>query len=133
MVTPIADVESISLTRLKAPGTELNRVLGGGVVPGSVILLGGEPGIGKSTLLLQSALRMNKRVLYISGEESLTQIKMRADRIGITNKECLLLNETCVESILKQVNNTKPSFVIIDSIQTMYSKYLESTPVPFLK
>ena len=72
-------------------------MLGGGIVPGSVILLGGEPGIGKSTLLLQSALRMNKKVLYVSGEESLNQIKMRADRIGITNEECLLLNETSVE------------------------------------
>ncbi|MBT8327373.1 MAG: AAA family ATPase, partial [Bacteroidia bacterium] len=128
VVTPIKNVDAIELARIKAPGTELNRVLGGGIVPGSVILLGGEPGIGKSTLLLQSALRMNKRVLYVSGEESLNQIKMRADRIGITNEECLLLNETCVEGIIQHLKSTKPSFVIIDSIQTMFSKYLESTP-----
>ena len=128
VVTSVTEVDAIELKRLKAPGTELNRVLGGGIVPGSVILLGGEPGIGKSTLLLQSALRMNKRVLYVSGEESLNQIKMRADRIGITNAECLLLNETCVEHVVQKLKESKPAFVIIDSIQTMYSKYLESTP-----
>lgn len=128
IVTSVLDVDAIELKRLKAPGTELNRVLGGGIVPGSVILLGGEPGIGKSTLLLQSALRMNKKVLYVSGEESLNQIKMRADRIGITNTECFLLNETCVENVVQKLKETKPAFVIIDSIQTMYSKYLESTP-----
>ena len=128
VVTAVNSVDSIELKRLKAPGIELNRVLGGGIVPGSVILLGGEPGIGKSTLLLQSALRMNKTVLYVSGEESLNQIKMRADRIGITNEDCLLLNETCVENIIKRLKETKPSFVIIDSIQTMFSKYLDSTP-----
>jgi len=128
VVTPILNIEAYELQRLKAPGTELNRVLGGGIVPGSVILLGGEPGIGKSTLLLQTALRMNKKVLYVSGEESLTQIKMRADRIGVTNENCLLLNETCVEKITNKLNEIKPSFVIIDSIQTIYSKYLDSTP-----
>ena len=128
VVTSVMDVDAIELKRLKAPGTELNRVLGGGIVPGSVILLGGEPGIGKSTLLLQSALRMNKRVLYVSGEESLNQIKMRADRIGVSNADCLLLNETCVEHVVQKLKETKPAFVIIDSIQTMYSKYLESTP-----
>jgi len=128
VVTPILNIEAYELQRLKAPGTELNRVLGGGIVPGSVILLGGEPGIGKSTLLLQTALRINKKVLYVSGEESLTQIKMRADRIGVTNENCLLLNETCVEKITHKLNEIKPSFVIIDSIQTIYSKYLDSTP-----
>lgn len=128
VVTSIIHVDAIELKRLKAPGIELNRVLGGGIVPGSVILLGGEPGIGKSTLLLQTALRMNKSVLYVSGEESLNQIKMRADRIGITNEECLLLNETCVENIIQRMKEVKPSFVIIDSIQTMFSKYLDSTP-----
>ena len=128
VVTPVNSVEGIELKRIKAPGVELNRVLGGGIVPGSVILLGGEPGIGKSTLLLQSALRMNKRVIYVSGEESLNQIKMRADRIGITNEECLLLNETSVENIIQRLKENKPEFVIIDSIQTMFSKYLDSTP-----
>lgn len=128
IVTPVKSVDAIELQRLKAPGVELNRVLGGGIVPGSVILLGGEPGIGKSTLLLQSALRMNKQVLYVSGEESLNQIKMRADRIGITNEDCLLLNETNVENIISRMKEVNPSFVIIDSIQTMHSKYLDSTP-----
>lgn len=128
VVTKVSAVDAIELARLKAPGVEFNRVLGGGIVPGSVILLGGEPGIGKSTLLLQSALRMNKTVLYVSGEESLNQIKMRADRIGVTNEECLLLNETCVENIIGKMKETAPSFVIIDSIQTMHSKYLDSTP-----
>ena len=128
VVTAVGSVDAIELVRLKAPGVEFNRVLGGGIVPGSVILLGGEPGIGKSTLLLQSALRMNKTVLYVSGEESLNQIKMRADRIGIKNQDCLLLNETCVENIVARMKETKPSFVIIDSIQTMFSKYLDSTP-----
>ena len=124
----VTQVDSKPIQRIRTPGTELNRVLGGGMVPGSVILLGGEPGIGKSTLLLQSALRMNKKVLYVSGEESLNQIKMRADRIGIHNEECYLLNETCVEAILDKLKALKPSFAIIDSIQTMFSKYLDSTP-----
>lgn len=128
VVRPVQEVDAVNLKRVKAPGTELNRVLGGGLVPGSVSLLGGEPGIGKSTLLLQTALRMNKRVLYVSGEESLNQIKMRADRIGITNDECLLLNETCIEHIVDQIKKHKPQLVIIDSIQTMFSKYLDSTP-----
>jgi DNA repair protein RadA/Sms len=128
VVTPILEIEDVHLKRTKTPGTELNRVLGGGLVPGSVSLLGGEPGIGKSTLLLQTALRMNKKVLYVSGEESLNQIKMRADRIGITNTDCLLLNETCVENIISTIKQVQPSFVIIDSIQTVYSKYVDSTP-----
>ena len=127
-LTPINDVDSQEVSRVVLPGTELNRVLGGGLVPGSVVLLGGEPGIGKSTLLLQTALRMNRTVVYVSGEESLNQIKMRADRIGIKNEGCLLLNETCVESVIEQIKKAKPSFAIIDSIQTLYSKYLESTP-----
>jgi DNA repair protein RadA/Sms len=128
IVTPVSKVDGVILQRIKVPGTELNRVLGGGIVRGSVVLLGGEPGIGKSTLLLQTALRMNKKVLYVSGEESLTQIKMRADRIGITNENCLLLNETCVETIKAKFREVNPSFVIIDSIQTIYSKFLDSTP-----
>lgn len=127
-VVAISEVDSKQLERVKTPGTELNRVLGGGMVPGAVVLLGGEPGIGKSTLLLQTALRMNRSVLYVSGEESLNQIKLRANRIGISNEDCLLLNETCVEQIVDKLKKVKPSFAIIDSIQTMYSKYLDSTP-----
>lgn len=127
-VTPILEVDSLKIARIKAPGQELNRILGGGLVPGSVILLGGEPGIGKSTLLLQTALRSNNTILYVSGEESLNQIKIRADRIGIDNENCLLLNETCVEEVIKQFKQYKPQWVIIDSIQTMYSQYLDATP-----
>ena len=126
-VTPIQSVDSLSLKRIKTPGQELNRLLGGGLVPGSVVLLGGEPGIGKSTLLLQSALRSNKKVMYVSGEESLNQIKLRGDRIGIVNQECLLLNETSIENILQQVKEHRPSWVIVDSIQTMQSEYLDAT------
>lgn len=127
-VAKVQEVDSAPMQRVRMPGTELNRVLGGGMVPGAVTLLGGEPGIGKSTLLLQTALRMNRPVLYVSGEESLNQIKMRADRIGISNENCFLLNETCVENILDKTKETKPELLIIDSIQTMFSKYLESTP-----
>jgi DNA repair protein RadA/Sms len=127
-VTAIGEVPSHIQERIKAPGKELNRVLGGGLVPGSVVLLGGEPGIGKSTLLLQTALRMNAKVLYVSGEESLNQIKLRADRIGIQNENCLLLNETCVEEVAAHLKKTKPLFAIIDSIQTMFSRHLDSTP-----
>lgn len=128
LLTPVREVASESLIRERAPGSELNRVLGGGIVPGSVILLGGEPGIGKSTLLLQTALRMRNEVVYVSGEESLGQIKMRADRIGIHNENCLLINETCVEAIIDIIKKRKPSLVIVDSIQTIYSKYLDATP-----
>jgi len=109
--------------------TELNRVLGGGIVPGSVILLGGEPGIGKSTLLLQMALRLQgKKVLYISGEESETQIKLRADRMADTNPECLVLAENSLETILNVLENESPDLVIIDSIQTLHFALVESSP-----
>lgn len=128
VVTPILSVAAENVSRVQMPGTELNRVLGGGLVPGAVVLLGGEPGIGKSTLLLQTALRMNRKVLYVTGEESLNQIKLRADRIGIKNEDCLLLNETCVEVVVSKIKEHQPTFVIVDSIQTMYSKYLDSTP-----
>ena len=124
----IAELSTKPIDRIQLPGSELNRVLGGGLVPGGICLLGGEPGIGKSTLLLQTALRMNRPVLYISGEESAQQIKLRADRIGVNNEHCLIYNETCVETILKQLKEQQPCFVVIDSIQTMFSQQLESTP-----
>ncbi len=124
----IIDLSSEPLQRIQLPGSELNRVLGGGLVPGAVCLLGGEPGIGKSTLLLQTALRMNRKVIYLSGEESAQQIKLRAERIGIDNENCLVLNETCVEVAIDHLKKQQASFAIVDSIQTMYSKELESTP-----
>ena len=107
---------------------ELNRVLGGGLVPGSLILLGGEPGIGKSTLLLQVALNLkDKKVLYVSGEESAQQIKMRAERIGVRNESCLVLTETNTSDITKHIEDVKPDIVVIDSIQTLESAAVDST------
>jgi len=115
--------------RIKLNDTELNRVLGGGLVPGSLILFGGEPGIGKSTLLLQLAVSTpNLNVLYVSGEESDQQIKMRAERIGITNEHCYILTETNVQNIFKQAEQTQPQLLVIDSIQTLYSSQIESSP-----
>jgi len=114
--------------RMPLSDEELNLVLGGGVVPGSVILLGGEPGIGKSTLLLQVALQSKLTALYISGEESEEQIKLRAERIGILNPECAVLTETLLENVLAILNEARPDIVIVDSIQTMYTDTLESTP-----
>ncbi len=108
---------------------ELNRVLGGGLVPGSLILFGGEPGIGKSTLLLQMAVDEDKlNVLYVSGEESEQQIKMRAERIGLTNQHCYILTETNIQNIFKQAEETQPELLIIDSIQTLFSTHIESSP-----
>ena len=101
---------------------ELNRVLGGGLVPGSLILFGGEPGIGKSTLLLQLAVEEpTMKVLYVSGEESEQQIKMRAERIGVKNQECFILTETNLQNIFKQAEEIQPQLIVIDSIQTLYS------------
>ena len=105
---------------------ELNRVLGGGVVLGSLILVGGDPGIGKSTLMLQLAIKENLKVLYVSGEESEHQIKMRAERIGILNDSCHILTETNLESILTNSNQVTPDVLIIDSIQTLHSTQIES-------
>ncbi|UBM62942.1 DNA repair protein RadA [Candidatus Sulfidibacterium hydrothermale] len=126
---PIGEITSEKEDRINTQSTELNRVLGGGLVSGSVVLVGGEPGIGKSTLLLQTALKMKgHRILYVSGEESLQQIKMRADRIGIQNESCFLLNETFTTDIFKQIESLEPDILIIDSIQTLYSDTLESSP-----
>ncbi len=115
--------------RITTGDAELNRVLGGGLVPGSLILFGGEPGIGKSTLLLQLAVTTDKlKVLYVSGEESDQQIKMRSERVGVTNKNCFILTETNVQNIFKQAENIQPELLIIDSIQTLYSSHIESSP-----
>ncbi len=115
--------------RIQVPGRELSRVLGGGLVPGSLVLFGGEPGIGKSTLMLQLALRLkNLKVLYVSGEESEQQIRMRADRIGITTDTCFILQETNTQRIFQQIAEMRPGLVIIDSIQTVYTDFAESSP-----
>ncbi len=124
----IIDVNLKREHRIRTANEELDNVLGGGIVPGSMILMGGEPGIGKSTLLLQLALSLQGiRTLYISGEESANQIKMRADRIGITNQECFLLTETNTQKIFKQVKEVQPDLLVIDSIQTLHSNYIESS------
>ena len=108
---------------------ELNRVLGGGIVPGSLVLIGGEPGIGKSTLMLQIALSLTgKKVLYVSGEESEQQIKMRAERMPMKGQSCYILAETGTQNIFTQIELTKPDMVVIDSIQTLSSSYIESAP-----
>lgn len=126
----ITEVELITEQRIFLPDNELNRVLGGGVVPGSLILLGGEPGIGKSTLLLQLATELkNKKVLYVSGEESGQQIRMRAERIGqVQNENCFILTETSLDTVLSHMEALNPDMVIIDSIQTLYSAKIESSP-----
>ena len=112
--------------RIKTQDEELNRVLGGGLVPGSVILLGGEPGIGKSTLLLQVSLSLKTPVLYVSGEESQQQIKLRADRMGLDGKNCFVLSQTETQKIFQQIQKVNPELLIIDSIQTLHSNYIES-------
>ena len=125
----IHEIPQTGEMRIITHNDELDRVLGGGIVLGSVILLGGEPGIGKSTLLLQVALSLPQhKVLYISGEESATQIKLRAERIGIQTEECYVLTETQTQKIFKQAKQIQPDILIIDSIQTLESQYVESAP-----
>ena len=125
----VQDIEEGTTRRIDIGNKEVNRVLGGGLVPGSLILLGGEPGIGKSTLSLQLALTENSlKTLYVSGEESAEQIKMRANRIGIRNTECTVFTETLLENIMAQIEETHPDVVIIDSIQTMSTDLVESSP-----
>ncbi len=116
-------------SRIDTRNTELNRVLGGGIMQGSVILLGGEPGIGKSTLALQTAMNLREiKILYVSGEESLAQIRNRADRVAEPNENCFFYTETLLEDILKQCDILHPDLVLIDSIQTLYSGQLEASP-----
>lgn len=125
----VQDITSESVKRINTGNAEVNRVLGGGIVPGSLVLLGGEPGIGKSTLSLQLALTDNGlRTLYVSGEESAEQIKMRATRIGIHNEECTVFTETLLENIVAQIEELRPDLVIIDSIQTISTDLVESSP-----
>jgi len=135
----VTDITYSEEHRLLTPDKELNRVLGGGIVPGSLVLIGGEPGIGKSTLMLQLALSMPAaKILYVSGEESDRQLKMRAERIapqsptgetnGIIGQGCYVLTETSTQNIFKQIEQLEPDLVIVDSIQTLHSAHIESTP-----
>ena len=124
----VGDIDSSLEIRMDTCDAELNRVLGGGIVPGSLILLGGEPGIGKSTLLLQISLKLPFKTLYVSGEESQKQIKMRAERITPDGDNCYILTETKTQNIFKQIEELSPDVVIIDSIQTLHTDYIESSP-----
>ena len=123
----IKEIDSTQEVRMDSTDGELNRVLGGGIVPGSLILLGGEPGIGKSTLLLQISLKLPYKTLYVSGEESQKQIKMRAERINPNSDNCYILTETKTQNIFRHIVETEPDIVIIDSIQTLHTDYIEST------
>ncbi|CAM3882460.1 DNA repair protein RadA [Mucilaginibacter galii] len=135
----VTDITYSEEHRILTPDKELNRVLGGGIVPGSLVLIGGEPGIGKSTLMLQLALSMPAaKILYVSGEESDRQLKMRAERItpqpanggaaGVIGQGCFVLTETSTQNIFKQIEQLQPDLVIVDSIQTLHSAHIESTP-----
>lgn len=125
----LQEIEKHEHPRIMLGDSELDRVLGGGMVPGSLVLFGGEPGIGKSTLLLQVAVTTsNMNVLYVSGEESDQQIKMRAERIGVNNQACFILTETNIQNIFQQAENVQPHLLVIDSIQTLYSPNIESSP-----
>ena len=125
----VQEIECGKTVRIDTGNSEVNRVLGGGVVPGSLVLLGGEPGIGKSTLSLQLALTDNGlNTLYVSGEESAEQIRLRADRIGIHNQNCTVYTETLLENVVAQIDTLRPDIVVIDSIQTMASSLLDSSP-----
>lgn len=126
---PLHEVEAGDEPRIDLNDAEFNRVLGGGLVPGSLVLIGGEPGIGKSTLVLQTVLRMTgKQVLYVSGEESARQLKLRADRLSTSPSNCLIVCETLLEQIFVHIKNTQPDLVIIDSIQTIMSELVDSSP-----
>ena len=126
---PINEVVGEKLDRFSSGDKELDRVLGGGIVVGSLVLIGGEPGIGKSTLMLQVAVKLTQqKVLYVSGEESTQQIKMRADRLGITSQKCFLMAETQLEEVFNQIVGLQPDMVVIDSIQTLHTSLLDATP-----
>tara|TARA_B110000444_G_scaffold260934_1_gene310020 strand:- start:794 stop:2152 length:1359 start_codon:yes stop_codon:yes gene_type:complete len=125
----ISEIDYRNEKRIVTNDKELNRVLGGGIVPGSLILLGGDPGIGKSTLLLQFALSSkSKKILYVSGEESQKQIKMRAERINNSSEHCYILTETSTQNIFKQIEQLQPEILVIDSIQTLHTAHVDSSP-----
>ena len=123
------EVETTEESRIDTSNNELNRVLGGGLVPGSLVLIGGEPGIGKSTLVLQVVLNLKgKRTLYISGEESVKQLKLRAERLKYDNPDCYIVSETSLEQAFVHIQNVQPDVVIVDSIQTISTELIESSP-----
>ena len=125
----LEEITSEKMERIRVGIAEFDRVLGGGIVPGSIVLLGGEPGIGKSTLVLQMALGLKeKKILYVSGEESLQQIKLRAGRLGINGSNCLFLSETSLENVIAHTGQVSPHLLIIDSIQTLATSTVESSP-----
>ena len=124
----INQIEISSESRIKTSDAELNRVLGGGIIPGALMLLGGEPGIGKSTLLLQIAITMNFKVLYVSGEESQRQIKIRSNRMDINSDQCYILSETKTQNIFSQIEILAPELVIIDSVQTLHTDFIDNSP-----
>ncbi len=124
----IEDIQLNPEERISTNNNELDTVLGGGLVKGSVTLLGGEPGIGKSTLILQVALKINQKVLYVSGEESQSQIKMRAERLQGKNSNCLILTETNTQNIFKNIEEVQPEVLVIDSIQTLHTNSIEASP-----
>jgi len=125
----VLEIKAEEGKRVSTGNAELDRVLGGGLVPGSMVLVGGEPGIGKSTLMLQIALQMRgARVLYVTGEESAQQIRMRADRIGVKNDECYIMTETSTSNILRQLEEIEPQLAVIDSIQTLSTDIIDSSP-----
>lgn len=124
----VSEIETVAEPRIHMPSEELNRVLGGGLVPGSMVLIGGEPGIGKSTLVLQNILAIkSRRMLYVSGEESAMQIKLRADRLGRMSDNCYVVTETSLESIFAHIEKVQPELLIVDSIQTIASDDIESS------
>jgi len=128
-VVNIKEVSEVGESRIDTRNDELNRVLGGGIVNGSVVLVGGEPGVGKSTLMLQIALHLpNVNTLYVSGEESSSQIKLRAERIGIHSDQCFILTETQTQKIFRHAQEIQPQLMVIDSIQTLHTQYVESSP-----
>lgn len=127
-VSKIDDIDFEVEDRIITPDNELNRVLGGGIVKGALVLLGGEPGIGKSTLLLQLCLNLPVKSLYVSGEESTKQIKMRAQRLDQTNANCYILADTSTQNIFNQIKKVEPDLVIIDSIQTLRTEFIDSSP-----
>lgn len=126
---PVSAIEVTGEVRFTSSDNELDRVLGGGIVPGSLVLIGGEPGIGKSTLMLQVALKMPQKILYVSGEESEQQIKLRSDRLVTKHADqTLILSETSIEKVFNQIKQTDPDLLVIDSIQTLSSSKIESVP-----
>ena len=124
----ISDIQGLEVSRMSTFSSDVNRVLGGGIVPGSVLLLGGQPGIGKSTLVLQIAGALSTTVLYVSGEESVQQIKDRAERLGISNQDLFLFSSSSLEQLIRTADDLQPGMIIVDSIQTTYTETLDRSP-----